>query len=161
MPVTADAFRAGAITPEHVDVLARANLRPLHTQFAAAEATMIGWAQSLCFEDFVHTVANWREAADNAAGRDRAARRHADRRLEMVPTVFGSFDLRGHGPALEGMIMRTELDRVEHHQDEPPSHAPTLPDLARPDEQLRKRRTSAAPIGRSVLASSRSTDVHQ
>jgi len=113
MPLVRAAFEAGELTAEHVDVLARANPRPLHKQFVAAEATMIGWATTLCFEDFVHMVANWREAADNAAGRDRAARRHADRRLELVPTVFGSFDIRGHGPALEGMIIKTENDRLE------------------------------------------------
>ena len=112
-PLVAEAFRRGEIGADRADLLGRVNGPELRSLFQRDEAILVEAARSLPWDDFETVVRRWKDHADDESGRDPSRQRHRDRRLSIVSTVFGTVDLAGHGPALEGAIVAQEVERLE------------------------------------------------
>ena len=79
MPHTTAALADGALSPEHVDVLAGANSGRRSVLFAAHEETLVEQAKLLRFGDCCQMVEYWKQRADAAGCDDEAQRRHEAR----------------------------------------------------------------------------------
>jgi hypothetical protein len=113
MPATAAAGAAGEIRPEHARELAACR-RVDPDAFAEAEATLVGHARTLRFDDFVRVCAAWRSAADpdgsERAAEARRARRHfvTHRRADGTLSI-----LSGELDPVSAEIFCNEFDRIE------------------------------------------------
>ncbi len=113
MPLTSEAFAAGEIAADRVDLLGRANTIELRCLFLRDEQILLDAARSCAWDDFTTVVRLWKDRAEDEVGDNPVRRRWRDRRLSIVATFEGAIDLTSHGPALEGSIVRNELERIE------------------------------------------------
>ncbi|MBI2709368.1 MAG: DUF222 domain-containing protein [Actinobacteria bacterium] len=114
MPATAQAFAAGHVGPERVDGLVALNQPGVAGDFAAGEADLVQAATRLAFDDFSRVAAYWKACADDAHTVDRALRRREERCLHLDATLDGTLHVRGTLEGVDGEIVRTELERLEH-----------------------------------------------
>ena len=81
MPATTQAYTAGELTGDHVDLLAACNQPATTTAFADAEDTLVEACRTPWFDNAVRTLAYWRQRVDPDGTTERAARlregRHA------------------------------------------------------------------------------------
>ena len=84
MPHTNAALGSGSLSPDHVDLLARANDGARTGLFAEHEATLVEQCQLLRFPDACRMVDYWRQRAD-AAGCEDEAERIRSRRTHRRP----------------------------------------------------------------------------
>jgi len=113
MPHTAAAVASGALSPDHVDLLARANHGARTAQFADHEAILVEQCQLLRFPDACRMVDYWRQRADSASTEDEAARLHAGRFASAAKTIDGVVDVRALLDPVGGAAFKAELDRLE------------------------------------------------
>ena len=112
MPEVAAAYAAGAITSEHVRLLAAAH-RAAPDAFAKVEADLVENAATLRFDAFAFRVAYFRQIADpdgtEADAQDAFERRrwNASRTFEDTVAVDGTLDPMG------GTVYLNELNRLE------------------------------------------------
>ena len=84
----------GALSPEHVDVLAGANSDRRSVLFASHEETLVEQAKLLRFGDCCQMVEYWKQRADAAGCEDEAERRHEARHATAATTFDEMVDLR-------------------------------------------------------------------
>jgi Domain of unknown function (DUF222) len=113
MPHTAAALACGALSPDHVDLLGRANHGARTAQFVDHEATLVDQCQLLRFPDACRMVDYWRQRADAEATEDEAARLHAGRYVSVATTIDGVVDVRAMLDPVGGAAFKAELDRLE------------------------------------------------
>jgi len=118
MPATAGALAGGSLSPEHVDLLGRANRSHRRERFAEDEETLVSACKPLLFDDAIRVVAYWRNRADaGGSGDEQATRRRdraADAHLHASETLDGNTVISGLLDPIAGEIFRNELDRLEH-----------------------------------------------
>lgn len=113
MPSTATALAAGELSPDHVDLLARANRPWRDASFADHEETLVEQCKILRFSDARKMVDYWCARADADATEDRAERQHDSAHLSVSSTLDGTVVINGTLDAIGGSIVRGELDRLE------------------------------------------------
>src|SRR4051812_10647574 len=115
MPVVADAFRAGALNADVVDLLVRVNLPRRRELFARDEQMLVWECRGELDETGVRVVlAKWAQEADNALGYNPLERERDGRGFRAVRTLDGTIDLTGTLGRVEGTIFTDELSRIEH-----------------------------------------------
>ncbi|MEA3019830.1 MAG: hypothetical protein QOI47_1354, partial [Actinomycetota bacterium] len=161
MPAVADAYAAGAITSEHVRLLAAAQ-RANGAEFAVVEDELVDNAKTLRFDAFAYRVAYFRQIADpDGTGQD-AQDAFERRNLHCSRTFEGTVQLDGLFDPVGGTIFKNELDRLERQLFEADwkeardrlGDAAGAADLRRTTEQRRvdaavemARRSAALPAG--------------
>jgi 5-methylcytosine-specific restriction endonuclease McrA len=113
MPHTAAALASGALSPDHVDLLARASHGARSAQFVDHEATLVEQCQLLRFGEACRMVDYWRQCADAEGTEDEAARLHAGRHASVAKTLDGVVDVRALLDPVGGAAFKAELDRLE------------------------------------------------
>lgn len=145
MPLTREAFGAGRLSIDAVDLLCAANHAPLEALFARDEAMLVARGEELHFDDFRRVIGHWRNAADDDAADDRALKKERERYAKAAETFDGTTDIQARLPPIGGAIFRTEMARLEQELFEADwveardrlGDAATAADLARPPEQRR------------------------
>jgi hypothetical protein len=113
MPHTAAALANGDVSPDHVDLLARANDGTRRAQFSGHEELLVRLCKPLRYAEAVKVVEYWRYHADAAACEDEAERRDAGRRASAAVTLDGMVDVQAWLDPVGGTAFRNELDRLE------------------------------------------------
>ena len=116
MPHTTAALTEGALSPEHVDVLAGANSDRRSVLFAAHEETLVEQAKLLRFGVCCQMVEYWKQHADAAGCEDEAQRCHDARHATAATTFDEMVDLRAVLDPLGGKIVVAELNRLMEQQ---------------------------------------------
>ncbi len=114
MPHTAAAVAAGNLSPDHVDLLARANSGGREQLFADHEATLVEQCQLLRYAQAHRMVEYWRQRADAQACEDEAERLHSTRSASIAVTLDGTVDVQATLDPVGGAAFKHELDRLEH-----------------------------------------------
>jgi hypothetical protein len=114
MPHTFAAVADGALSPDHVDLLARANTGSRTQLFADHEATLVEQCQLLRYAQAHRMVEYWCQRADAQGAEDEAARQHAGRNASIAVTLGGTVDVRALLDPVGGAAFKSELDRLEH-----------------------------------------------
>ncbi len=114
MPHTAAALAEGALSPDHVDLLACVDSGSRTVVFADHEETLVAQCKLLRFSDACRMVAYWRQRADAAIIEDEGQRLHEGRTASAATTFEGVVDLRALFDPLGGAEFLTELQRLEH-----------------------------------------------
>lgn len=113
MPDTADAHAAGDLSPDHVDLLGRANQPWRECRFADHEADLVEHCRSLRFHEARRVVDYWCHRADaeaaEAAGRELRESRSCSAARTFDGMVEGRFSLDPNG----GSELLDELHRLE------------------------------------------------
>lgn len=111
----ADAFAAGAIGVEHVDVLnrARGRSRIVAQAYARDEAMLVGWATTEVFDRFRHRVDERLQCADEGAAERHAERLHERRRLHLSQSLEDRWFLDALLDPISGEIVHEVLDRID------------------------------------------------
>ena len=113
MPHTAAALGSGALSPDHVDLLARANHGNRTALFADHEETLVDQCKLLRFPDACRMVDYWRQCADAEGTEDEAERLRAGRYASVAKTIDGVVDVRALLDPVGGAAFKAELDRLE------------------------------------------------
>ncbi len=113
MPATAAALASGDLSPDHVDLLARANDGPRAARFADHEPVLVEQCKSLRFADAAKVVEYWRNRADAESCEDEAQRRDDGRSASVAKTIDGMVDVRAWLDPVGGAAFKSELDRLE------------------------------------------------
>lgn len=111
-PQVGAALREGSVTPDKVDVLARAAIPVRAGLFGEAVEGLLSDAKRLGCGDLARVVAFWCDAADDHLGRDRSRGRWEGRRLSFADGVDGSVLVEGRLDPVAGAIVTGELDRI-------------------------------------------------
>lgn len=147
LPLTDAALSNGAIGIEHADELARCR-QTRADAFDADEAMLVGFAQTLRFDDFQKACAYWRPVVDPAGSEREADRLHDARFLRWHTradgSVAGEFQLdRVGGAALVEALKRIERELLERDwSDAKEEHGPNL-SLSNLERTPRQRRADA------------------
>jgi hypothetical protein len=159
MPLVADAFAEGRLTPDHVRLLADAR-RANAVDFAEDEGDLVGLAEELTFRVFVTALRNWRLLHDADGEEGKARRRYDGRRAFCSRTFEDMVRLDAWLDPMGGATFQAELDRLEQQLYEADwadarqrlGAAATVADLARSAPQRRAdalvemaRRSAARP----------------
>jgi hypothetical protein len=113
MPATAAALAAGELSPDHVDLLAKANRPWRNASFADHEATLVEQCKVLRFYDARKMVDYWCVRADADAAEDRAERQRNAAHLDVSSTLDGTVVINGLLDPIGGSIVSDELTRLE------------------------------------------------
>src|SRR3954469_24100939 len=115
MPVVADAFAAGSLNADVVDLLVRVNVPRRRELFARDEQLLVWECRAQLDESAVRQVLDkWAQAADNDLGYNPVERERDGRCFRAVRTLEGSIDLSGTLDRVEGTIFTDEHARIEH-----------------------------------------------
>ena len=114
MSHTAEAFAAGEITLDHVDVLINANRPKLADLFARDEELLLGYARTRTFDGFNAEVKAWTAIVMPEDAEERAARQDDERSLHLSETFEGQGKLDAWLSKAGYHEAHTELDR--HYQ---------------------------------------------
>jgi hypothetical protein len=112
MPHTFAMLAAGHLSPDHADLLARANDGPRRAQFSDHEALLVRLCQPLRYAEAAKVVEYWRQRADAASCEDQAQRRDADRSAAAAVTLDGMVDVRAWLDPTGGAAFKNEFDRL-------------------------------------------------
>jgi hypothetical protein len=113
MPATAAALAAGELSPDHVDLLAKANRPWRNASFADHEATLVEQCKVLRFYDARKMVDYWCVRADADAAEDHAERQRNAAHLDVSSTLDGTVVINGLLDPIGGSIVSDELTRLE------------------------------------------------
>jgi hypothetical protein len=113
MPATTAALAAGDLSPDHVDLLAKANQPWRNASFAEHEATLVEQCRVLRHADSRKMVDYWCARADADAAEDRAERQRNAAHLSVSPTLDGTVVINGTLDPIGGSIVADELTRLE------------------------------------------------
>src|SRR4051812_16128611 len=115
MPVVADAFAAGDLQADVVDLLVRLNLPRRRELFARDEALLVRECRAQEDEPAVRKVLDvWAQAVDDAVGFNPVERERDSRTFRCVRTLNGTIDLTGTLDRVEGTVFTDEHARIEH-----------------------------------------------
>src|SRR5262245_18833524 len=115
LPRAAEALRAGALTADHLQVLARAQRLLGEDVFADLETDLVELARRQRFGDFERTVDYWIVRADPAGAAGRERRAHHDRHASSTPRPGGGGRVQGEFDAPGWEHWQSELDRLMDH----------------------------------------------
>jgi hypothetical protein len=101
------------VSPDHVDLLARASAGARGAAFADHESLLVEQCRRLRFADAAKVVDYWRQRADAEHCEDEAQRRDAGRSASVASTIDGMVDVRAWLDPVGGSAFMTELDRLE------------------------------------------------
>jgi hypothetical protein len=113
MPATAAALATGELSPDHVDLLAKANRPWRNASFADHEDTLVEQCKLLRFHDARKMVDYWCVRADADAAEDEAERQRNAAHLEVSSTLDGTVVIKGLLDPIGGSIVSGELTRLE------------------------------------------------
>ena len=113
MPATATALAAGELSPDHVDLLAKANRPWRNASFADHEGTLVEQCKVLRFYDARKMVDYWCVRADAEAAEDQAERQRNAAHLDVSSTLDGTVVINGLLDPIGGSIVSDELTRLE------------------------------------------------
>jgi len=114
MAHVAAALAAGDLSPDHIDLLAKANQPWRNASFADHEATLVEQCKILRFADARKMVDYWCARADADADEDRAERQRNAAHLDVSSTLDGTVMINGTLDPIGGSIVTNELNRIEH-----------------------------------------------
>jgi len=113
LPQTAEAFGAGQLSGDQVDVLIGADSDRTHEALVDQEQELVEQGSKLTHHHFVQYMAYWKHRADREGSEDQAERRCAQREVYLVQsfedTWLGQMTL----DPISGAIVGGELDRLE------------------------------------------------
>jgi hypothetical protein len=115
MPHVADALTAGELSPDHVDLLAKANQPWRNASFADHEATLVEQCKILRFADARKMVSYWCARADANAAEDLAERQRNAAHLDASSTLDDTVVINGVLDPIGGAIVTNELNRLERN----------------------------------------------
>ena len=113
MPATAAALAAGELSPDHVDLLGKANRPWRNASFSDHEETLVEQCKVLRFFDARKMVDYWCARADADASEDRAERQRNAAHLDVASTLDGTVVINGLLDPIGGSIVSDELTRLE------------------------------------------------
>lgn len=113
MPLVREAFEEGELDVDRVDALHNVNTAAVRAAFARDERLLVDNAKQLSHEDLHVFLWRWKEIAEDALELNPVERRWRDRRVRVTTGGFGTINIEGHGPELEGSIFSRELRRIE------------------------------------------------
>ena len=113
MPATAAALAAGELSPDHVDLLGKANRPWRNASFSDHEETLVEQCKVLRFFDARKMVDYWCARADADASEDRADRQRNAAHLDVASTLDGTVVINGLLDPIGGSIVSDELTRLE------------------------------------------------
>src|SRR2546423_9121571 len=120
-PVAAAAWRGGAISGAHLDLLATVRTPATAEVFARDEQLLVDQAATLRFSAFTKAVKYWHELAD-PDGTDRDAESQRERRgLHLSQSIGGVWFGKVTGDPIGGTIVHDEVARLEqqlYHQEQ-------------------------------------------
>ena len=112
MPATAEAYAAGEINGDHVDLIASCDRQWRHAIFADHEATLVNICRTPYFHVAAQAVAYWKHRADLDAADDHGDTIKHRRHLSVSPGWDGEIVVNGALDPVGGAIYKTELDRL-------------------------------------------------
>lgn len=113
MPHLADALAAGDLSPDHLDLLAKANQSWRNISFADHEETLVEQCKILRFRDARKMVDYWCARADADASEERAERQRNAAHLNVSSTLDGTVVVNGVLDPISGSIVSSEINRIE------------------------------------------------
>ena len=113
MPHVAQALAAGDLSPDHVDLLAKANQPWRSANFADHEETLVEQCKVLRFPDARKMVNYWCARADADSAEDRAERQRNAAHLDVSSTLDGTVVINGVLDPIGGTIVANEINRLE------------------------------------------------
>jgi len=113
MPLTAEAFAAGDISPRHTAVLASLAGGRTAEAFARDEAGLVDDARSRSWAEFCQAIEYWRQEADPDGVENDAAHDEALRRVHLSPGLHGTGILDGVLTPLGHATVSAALGRIE------------------------------------------------
>ena len=113
MPLVAAALASGDISPDHADLLARANQPWRNADFGDHEETLVEQCKILRYRDARKMVDYWCLRADAEAAEERAQRQREAAHLNVSPTLDGTVVISGTLDPIGGAIVNDEIDRIE------------------------------------------------
>jgi hypothetical protein len=113
MPATAAALASGELSPDHVDLLAKANQPWRNASFADHEHALVEQCKLLRFFDARKMVDYWCARVDGAAAEDRAERQRNAAHLSVSSTIDGAVVINGVLDPIGGSIVENEITRLE------------------------------------------------
>ena len=112
MPLTGDAYAAGEISGDHVDLVASCNRNWRNADFVESEQLLVDTCRTPWFSNAVRAIDYWKLLADrDAADRDADVAREG-RYLCVSAGWLGEVKLDGALDPVSGEIVRTELQRL-------------------------------------------------
>ena len=112
MPATSSALADGALSPQHVDLLAGAAAGNRRSLFEAHEELLVDQCRTLRFADAGRAVAYWMQRADAEATEVEGDRLHEARQASAATTLDGMVDLRALLDPVGGATFLDELVRL-------------------------------------------------
>jgi hypothetical protein len=109
MPATTDAHASGALSPDHVDLLAHAASHERGVVFARDEEVLVESCQALRYPEAVKAVSYWRRHADALVD---APEPLVEPVLHIGAGASGEVRLTGHLDPLGGAIVTAALERI-------------------------------------------------
>src|SRR5688572_16411766 len=114
LPEAEAAWLDGSIREAHVAQLAAARTPAREAAMDRDEAMLVGWAQTLRYDQFVRTVAYWRQVNDDDGEDALADRDREGRRVHLSPGLRGWGFLDGVLDPIGFGIFSDVLERIEH-----------------------------------------------
>ncbi len=113
MPHVAAALAAGELSPDHVDLLAKANQPWRNASFADHEEFLVQQCKRLRFRDARKMIDYWCARADADAAEDLAERQRNAAHLDISSTLDGTVVVNGLLDPIGGAIVTNEINRLE------------------------------------------------
>ena len=111
MPATSEAFAAGELTGDHVDLLASASTSGREAAFARDEADLVEQCQTPWFSNAVRVVDYWKQRVDAESGEDEAERVRQGRHCSIGTGWRGEGNLKAVFDPVGWQIFEEELHR--------------------------------------------------
>lgn len=113
MPSTAAALAAGDLSPDHVDLIGKANQPWRDAVFASHEESLVEQCRALRFHDARKVVDYWCQRADATAAEAQAERQRHAAHLDVSSTLDKTVMVNGVLDPISGSIVSDELTRLE------------------------------------------------
>ncbi len=113
LPRTAEAFAAGQLSGDQVDVLIAADRDRTHEALLDQEHELVEQGSHLRHDQFVQYMKYWRHRADREGSEDQAERHCAQREVYLVPSFEGLWLGQMTLDPVSGAIVGGELNRLE------------------------------------------------
>ncbi len=113
MPAAAAALASGDLSPDHVDLLAKANRPWRNAVFADHEQTLVDECKRLRFFDARKMLDYWCSRVDGDAAEDEAERQRNAAHLNVSSTIDGTVVINGVLDPIGGSIVENEVTRLE------------------------------------------------
>ncbi len=113
LPRTAEAFAAGQLNGDQVDVLIGADQDTTHEALVDQEHELVEQGTKLSHHQFIQYMTYWKHRADREGAEDEAQRHCAQREVYLVPSFEGVWLGQMTLDPVSGAIVGGELDRLE------------------------------------------------